>query len=180
MTLLRRRRRVIDEEGRELDERPSGLRAALAVVFHRPDADAYEDERPTAELPVYQTANTGPDDLAGIPRMPFTILRLADWVRAGFHQVEQEIDEFGRFMARECNRMFRENNRRMSELDKRLERLAARQRAWIAMENGRVAAGAMAAMYAAGGTELVQALTPAVLARMDAQREQRLALGGAL
>jgi uncharacterized protein YecT (DUF1311 family) len=178
MTLLHRRSRVIDQEGRELDERPSGLRAMLAVVFHRPDTE--EDERPTAEIPVYRRTNTGPDDLAGVSRMPFTILSLRAWVRFRFEEVERDWRSMMNVMSGGCARMMADNNRRMNALDQRLARLAERQRAWIALENGRVAAGAMAAMYAAGGTELVQALTPAVLARMDEQRKQRLALGGAL
>jgi hypothetical protein len=179
MTLLRRRSRVIDQEGRELDERPSGLRAALAVVFRRPAEE--EDTRPTAEIPVYrERTNTGPDDLQGIARMPFTFLSLRQWVRVRFEEVERDWRSLMGVMSSGCGRMAYENNRRMSELDKRLERLAQRQRAWIALENRRVIDGALSAVYAAGGTELTQRLTPAVLARMDARRALGLPVGGAL
>jgi hypothetical protein len=168
---VRARRRVIDQDGREIDERPSGLRAAFMLVFRRPDE--VQDEGP------WRPPNTGPDDVAGVSRMPFTFHRLADWVRAGFAQIDRDRDALAKSFAKGLNRMVDENRARICELEERLERLAARQREWIALENGRVVAGAMTAAYAAGGTDLVEKMTPAVLARMDAQRKA-LPVGAAL
>lgn len=61
----RRHRRVIDQNGNDVPEQPSRLRAVLELIRDRPD-DELAHDRP----------NTGPDDLAGVARMPFTIHRI--------------------------------------------------------------------------------------------------------
>jgi len=153
--MMRTRKRVIDQDGVELHERPSGLRAAWAMMRSRA-----QDDEPAL---LRRTPNTGPDDLAGVSRMPFTITRARDLVRLGFEALEREMDRRAAALAVRGQTLAGQNHMHMKMLDERLERLAARQRAWIAREDGH----AMAAAYEHGGTELVAKMTPDLLARMD-------------
>jgi hypothetical protein len=163
-----RHRRVITPEGVEIDDtvRFPRLAAAAAIVRRR-------DEDVTEALPAYRP-NTGPDDVAGVSRMPFTVQPLArsmpgrpslarDFVRLGFQMVDRQMDQFVAVLSTGWRKLAAENDRRMTALDARLARLVERQHTWAAAEDGRLLDEA----YAEGGTELVQALTPEVLARMD-------------
>lgn len=154
---MRIRPRVIDQDGREIDERPPGLRAVWEMIRPRREPD----EESTLTM---RRINTGPDDLAGVARMPFTITRARDLVRVGFEWMARDLDRTAEFMSAGWRSMAGRNDVRMRTLDERLERLAARQRAWIAREQGH----AMASAYALGGTALVQKMTPDMIARMDA------------
>jgi hypothetical protein len=160
---------VITPEGVELDDtvRFPRLAAAAAIVRRR------DEDEPTQELLAYRP-NTGPDDVAGVARMPFTVQPLArpmpgrpslarDFVRLGFQMIDRQMDQLVAVLSTGWRKLAAENDRRMAALDARLARLVARQHEWAAREDGRLLDEA----YAEGGTELVQKLTPQVLARMD-------------
>lgn len=154
---MRIRPRIIDQDGHEIDERPPGLRAVWEMIRPRREPD----EESTLTM---RRINTGPDDLQGIARMPFTVTRARDLVRLRFEALGREMDRLARMLSGGYRRLAWQNDQRMDALEARLEALAARQRTWIAREEGH----AMAEAYALGGTELVEKITPALIARMDA------------
>ena len=146
-------RRVIDQDGNDVHDRPSGLRAVLSLIRNMQGELEMDPPR------------TGPDDLAGVALMPHTVHRIGDLVREGFRQIDRDMDALVQVLSAGWWRMAGENDMRMRYLDERLEHLAVEHRRWTARQDGM----AMAEAYAEGGTELVQKLTPELLAAMDAR-----------
>lgn len=167
-TKPRRHRRVIDESGRELDDSGILARIRFAAGF-RSEPEAPAMHRPYA---------TSPTDLQGVARMPFAELTAGmrkpsapapqqqvarepltpqQRVQQGFAAMGRQVDEFVKVMSGGWRKLAAENDSRRAAMDARLA-------AWSA----RVHASALAAAYAEGGTQQVLALTPSVLAEMDA------------
>lgn len=144
-----------------MEERPSGLRAVAALIRYRP--------------------NTGPDDLAGVSRMPHTIQRLgmarpsaprpsraADLVRVGFQMIARDLDQLVAVLSSGWRKLAAENDARMASIDARFAALVKAHHDFAAAQDAELLAEA----YAEGGTEQVDMLTPSLLAQMDARAKQ--------
>jgi len=189
--------RVIDQSGNSLDDtvRFPRLHAVSEIMLRRPDRDddvshlLHDGSTRLIPVPggrsmgmrvptppaVYRP-NTGPDDLSGVRFMPFTVQpapgprvsRARELVRVGFQMTARALDEKVRWLTASWSELARANDRKAADLDARLERLVRRQHAWAAGEEGRLLEEA----YREGGTERLMALTPQVLAAMDARAKE--------
>lgn len=159
----RHHRRVIHEDGspaetvrfRRLSFVLGGAPADVETTLPLPAVAG-----PTRVLPVHGHA-------AIALRVPERVrVSPADWVRFGFARAARELNGFVEVVSSGWRKAAAENDAAIRALDERLERLAGRVQAWTMQSCD----ADLLAAHAEGGTELVLALTPEVLARLDAAK----------
>lgn len=172
-TKPRRHRRVIDEEGNALEEtRQFGRLRYVLGGRVQPDSWGADRSSPAgvdvvARMPFAERLGMRRPQAPVPPRLPAPkpALTIRQRVQDGFAAVGRQMDQLVAVLSTGWRKLAAENDARMATLDDRFAALVKRHHDWAAQVDARVLADA----YDEGGTELVQKLTPSLLAEMDAR-----------